>query len=72
MTIEELEAYFNGIELPAQIDLEAGVAIADLPLFLESHLSYVKNSGGLKSADVFVKRLHQLHDRLEQMNQQKV
>ncbi|KEQ30841.1 DUF6965 family protein [Pedobacter antarcticus] len=72
MTIEELEAYFDGIELPAQIDLEAGVVIADVPLFLESHLSYVKNSGSLKSADVFVKRLHQLHDRLEQMNQQRI
>ena len=38
MSIEELDAYFAGITLPAQIELERGVMIMDLPLFLESHL----------------------------------
>lgn len=65
MSIEELEAYFAGIELPASIDLGKGVMIRDLPLFLHSHLTYIKNSGSLKSAEVFVDRLHQLHAKLE-------
>lgn len=65
MSIEELEAYFNGIELPASIELEKGVSIMDIPLFLKSHFSYVKNSGSLKSADVFIIRLHKLHAKLE-------
>lgn len=67
MSIEELEAYFEGIELPGKIELEKGVLIDDLPLFLNSHLSYVKNNGDLKSAEVFVIRLHQLHARLEEL-----
>ncbi|QNK63797.1 hypothetical protein H7F33_04695 [Pedobacter sp. PAMC26386] len=68
MSIEELEAYFTGITLPDQIELERGVIVMDLPLFLESHLSYVKKSGDLKSAEVFVFRLHQLKERLEELN----
>lgn len=65
MSIEELEAYFAGIELPDRIELEQGVVIEDIPLFLESHFSYVKNNGDLKSAEVFVIRLNQLQTRLE-------
>lgn len=65
MSIEELEAYFAGIELPDRIELEQGVAIEDIPLFLESHFSYVKNNGDLKSAEVFVIRLNQLQAKLE-------
>lgn len=65
MSIEELEAYFAGIELPERIELEQGVVIEDIPLFLESHFSYVKNNGDLKSAEVFVIRLNQLQAKLE-------
>ncbi|MBB6501649.1 DUF6965 family protein [Pedobacter cryoconitis] len=68
MTIEELEAYFTGITLPEQIELEKGVVIMDIPLFLESHLSYVKKNGHLKSADVFIYRLNLLQERLEAIN----
>jgi len=68
MSIEELEAYFTEITLPEQIELERGVMIKDLPLFLESHLSYVKLKGDLKSAEVFIHRLHLLKDQLEAMN----
>ena len=65
MSIEELEAYFTGIELPEKVELVPGVVIEDLPLFLKSHFSYIKNNGSLKSADVFMLRLHQLHAKLE-------
>lgn len=68
MSIEELDAYFAGITLPAQIELERGVMIMDLPLFLESHLTYVKLKGDLKSAEVFIHRLHLLKDQLEALN----
>ncbi|WP_158797424.1 hypothetical protein [Pedobacter sp. L105] len=66
MSIEELEAYFTGIELPEKIELVQGVVIEDLPLFLDSHFSYIKKNGHLKSADVFMLRLHQLHAKLEE------
>jgi len=66
MSVEELEAYFTGIELPERVELVQGVVIEDLPLFLESHFSYIKKNGSLKSADVFLQRLHQLHAKLEE------
>jgi hypothetical protein len=68
MSIEELDAYFTGITLPTQIELEQGVMVMDLPLFVESHLNYVKLKGDLKSAEVFIHRLHLLKDQLETMN----
>lgn len=66
MTVEELEAYFNGITLPEKVELVKGVVIEDLPLFLESHFNYIKANETLKSVDVFLQRLHQLHDKLEE------
>ncbi|MET4139246.1 hypothetical protein [Pedobacter sp. UYP1] len=68
MSIEELEAYFTGINLPDQIELERGVMVMNVPLFLESHLNYVKINPDLRSAEVFVYRLHQLKERLEELN----
>lgn len=65
MTLEELEAYFEGLTLPTQVELVQGVVIEDVPLFLESHISYLKRNPGLKSADVFLMRLNQLHDKIE-------
>ena len=65
MSIEELEAYFTGIELPEKVELVQGVVIEDLPLFLESHFSYIKKNGSLKSTDVFMLRLHQLQAKVE-------
>lgn len=71
MSIDELEAYFSGIELPQTIELDKGVMIMDLPLFLNSHFKYLKKSGELKSAEVFVVRLHQLHAKLESIRTKK-
>jgi hypothetical protein len=65
MSLEELEAYFNGIELPEKVELVQGVVIEDVPLFLQSHFSYVRNNGTLKSADAFLQRLIQLQVILE-------
>jgi len=69
MSVEELEAYFEGIELPDQVELVTGVVIMDVPLFLESHFSYIKNNVGLKSTDVFLSRLNELHVILESKKQ---
>ena len=68
MSVEELESYFAGIELPEHITLEQGVVIVDVPLFLESHFSYIKANGHLKSSDVFLFRLNKLHGILEKDN----
>jgi len=65
MSVEELEAYYEGIELPEKVELVTGVVIQDVPLFLQSHFSYIKNNPGLKSTDVFLHRLNQLHQILE-------
>jgi hypothetical protein len=65
MTVEELADYFQGIDLPEQVELVTGVVIMDIPLFLESHFSYIKNNPGLKSTDVFLQRLNDLHNILE-------
>lgn len=65
MSVEELEAYYQGVELPETVELVPGVVIMDLPLFLESHFSYIKNNQGLKSTDVFLQRLNDLHAILE-------
>lgn len=68
MTIEELEGYFTGIELPDQIELETGVVIVDVPLFLQSHFEYIKDNPTLKSIDVFVLRLHKAMGVIEAKN----
>lgn len=65
MSVEELEAYFQGIELPEQVELVTGVVIMDVPLFLQSHFSYIKNNPGLKSTDVFLQRLNDLYNIFE-------
>lgn len=65
MSVEELEAYFEGIALPDQVELVTGVVIMDVPLFLQSHFSYIKNNPGLRSTDVFLQRLNDLHLILE-------
>jgi hypothetical protein len=66
MSVEELEAYFTGIELPEKVELVQGVVIEDIPLFLDSHFSYLKKNGDLKSADVFLMRLRQLQAKIEE------
>lgn len=65
MSVDELEAYFEGITLPQKVELVTGVVIEDVPLFLESHFDYIRDNPGLKSIDIFLKRLNDLHVILE-------
>jgi hypothetical protein len=66
MTIEELQAYFQGIDIPEQIELVTGVVIEDVALFLQSHFDYIKDNPGLKSTDIFLKRLNDVQGILDQ------
>lgn len=65
MTAEELEGYFTGITLPSQMDIDSGVTIVDVPLFIESHLNFIKVNEGKKSTEVYYDRLNRLIARIE-------
>ncbi len=45
LTIEELEAFFNAINLPPQIRLHKSILITDVPLFVKGHLAVIKEKG---------------------------
>ncbi|WP_183560711.1 DUF6965 family protein [Mucilaginibacter sp. SP1R1] len=45
MSIEELEAYFKTFELPPKVKLHKAIVIEDVPLFIEGHLSVLKQYG---------------------------
>jgi hypothetical protein len=60
MTAEELAGYFTGIALPAKVQIDSGVVIEDVPLFIESHLNYIKANEGKKGTEVYYDRLNRL------------
>lgn len=65
MNVEEIKAYFQGIELPQSIQIDSGVVIQDLPLFLQSHLHYLEVNEGKRPAEVYMQRIEQLIKALE-------
>lgn len=65
MTIEELEAYFEGIDLPESVYLNEATKIVDLPKFIKSHVITVKAHGHIRAYQSFYDRLVQLKDILE-------
>jgi hypothetical protein len=65
MTVEEIKAYFQGIDLPASIQIDTGVEIEDLPLFLQSHIHYLEVNAGKKHAEVYLERIQKLIKALE-------
>lgn len=70
MTAEELEGYFTGITLPSQVDIDSGVTIVDVPLFIESHLNYIKANDGKKGTEVYYDRLNRLVAFMESNKEQ--
>lgn len=60
MTAEELEAYFTGIALPSNVQIDTGVIIEDVPLFIESHINYIKANEGRRGTEVYYDRLNRL------------
>jgi hypothetical protein len=65
MTVEEIKAYFQGIDLPSSIQIDSGVVIEDLPLFLQSHIHYLEVNAGKKPAEVYLERIQKLIKSLE-------
>jgi hypothetical protein len=65
MTVEEIKAYFEGIDLPTSIQIDSGVVIEDLPLFLQSHIHYLEVNAGKKPAEVYLERIRNLIKALE-------
>ncbi len=71
MTIEELEAYFEGIDLPETVYLNQATKIVDVKKFIRSHIITVKAHGHIKAYASFMDRLIQLRDIVEaQKNQE--
>ena len=68
MTIEEIEGYFTGVELPQSAAIDSGVIIEDVPLFLKSHLSFIRENVGKKSTEVYFDRLRRLIAIMDQQN----
>lgn len=68
MTIEELEAYFEGIDLPESVYLNKATKIIDLKQFIRSHLITVKAHGHIKAYSSFMERLIELKNILEAEN----
>jgi hypothetical protein len=60
MTAEEIAGYFTGIALPTKVQIDSGVVIEDVPLFIESHLNYIKANEGKKGTEVYYDRLNRL------------
>jgi hypothetical protein len=65
MNVEEIKAYFQGIELPSSIQIDSGVVIDDLPLFLQSHIHYLEVNLGKRPAEVYLERIERLIKALE-------
>ena len=65
MTIEELEAYFTGIDLPETMTLYPGVEITNVRICIDSHLEVLKEKGELKIYAGFKERLLLIKERIE-------
>jgi hypothetical protein len=68
MTAEELEGYFTGIALPSSVTIDTGVIISDVPLFIESHLNFIKANEGKKATEVYYARINKLIAYMESSN----
>jgi len=66
MTVEELEAAFIGIDLPEEAQLYPGVIIRDVPKFIASHITTIKNANNARMSDAFIDRLVRLLDVIEE------
>lgn len=60
MTIDELEAYFKGLQLPQSVELNKGVKITDVKKFVASHIAVLKSYGLKPISKPFYDRLMQL------------
>ena len=71
MTIEELEAYFTGIDLPDKMTLYPGVVISNVKICVASHLEVLKEKGDLRVYAGFKERLLLIKEKLENQTEHK-
>jgi hypothetical protein len=69
MTIEELHAYFTGIDLPETMTLYPGVTILNVQSCVKSHLEVLKAKGELNTYSGFFDRLLRIKGILEEYHQ---
>ena len=65
MTIQELEDYFTGIDLPETMDLYPGVHISNVKICVASHFDVLNEKGDLKIYAGFKERLLRIKEVLE-------
>ncbi|MBE9598121.1 hypothetical protein [Pedobacter sp. MC2016-24] len=65
MTIEELEAYFSGIDLPQSLDLYPGTRVNDVTKCIETHLVVLKIHGNVRPFECFYDRLIKIKEIIE-------
>ncbi|HWW42931.1 DUF6965 family protein [Pedobacter sp.] len=65
MSIEELEAYFESVDLPENVYLNQATKITDVKKFVSSHIITVKAHGHIKAYSSFMDRLIQLKEIIE-------
>ncbi len=66
MTIDELEKYFETVELPLTIKLNTAITITNVPGFVKSHFEVLNNYRGNNSFYCFYKRLMLLKSILDE------
>lgn len=65
MTIEELEAYFSGIDLPQSLELSPGTRVNDVAHCIQTHLVVLKIHGNVRPFEGFYDRLIKIKEIIE-------
>lgn len=65
MTIEELEAYFSGIDLPPSLELDPGLKVNDVALCIQTHITLLKLHGNVRPFECFYDRLIRIKEMIE-------
>lgn len=64
MNINQLEKYFNSIDLPNKLILNECEDIKDVPKFVKTHISYLKGNSGNKRYKAYYDRLIKVYKYL--------
>jgi hypothetical protein len=65
MLLEELEGYFKTVEVPESAKIDQDIMVTDVPRFMESHLTILRNYGSKPVYNSFYDRLLSLKAVLE-------
>ena len=65
MTIEELDDYFTGIDLPETMQLYPGVHVSNVRVCVDAHFDVLREKGDLKIYAGFKERLLRIKEILE-------